>query len=78
MFPQFRSVPANDPSLAGKLAAPKNLFGQHSRYAIAPVHTRFDAIEWFVWDAQKNDENGNPDVIRQKPTLEKALAGLED
>jgi hypothetical protein len=73
----FPTVPANDPSKKGRLAAPKQLFGDHHRYAVAPLHTRFDAIVWFVWDANiYADENGGPDVIRQAETLEEAVAGL--
>ena len=67
----------NNPKLAGQLAAKKELFGGHSRYAIAPIHTRFDAVEWFVWDAEKIDPvTGGPNVIRQAQTKSEALAGL--
>jgi len=67
----------NNPKLAGQLAAKKELFGGHSRFAIAPIHTRFDAVEWFVWDAEKIDPvTGGPDVIRQEQTKAEALAGL--
>lgn len=63
----------NNPNLAGQLAAKKVLFGGCSRYAIAPVHTRFDAVEWFVWDAETIDPlTGHPDVIAQEPTEELA------
>lgn len=55
----------NNPAYKGELAAPKYLFGEHSRYSIAPIHTRFDAVQWFVWDAETLDSNGLPDVIRQ-------------
>lgn len=55
----------NNPALEGQLAAPKKLFGEHNRFAIAPVHTRFDAVQWFIWDADTIDSDGNPDVIRQ-------------
>jgi hypothetical protein len=37
----------NDPTRRGQLAAPMRIFGEYSRYAVAPVHTRFDAVEWF-------------------------------
>lgn len=68
---------ANDPTRAGQLAARKKLFGDACRYAIAPVHTRFDAIEWFVWDAELPDPlTGFPSVIRQAPTIERALDQL--
>lgn len=68
----------NNPALAGSLAKKKEFFGDHSRYAIAPVHTRFDAVEWFVWDAMHpySDMNRGAEVIRQAATREEALAGL--
>lgn len=73
----FANIPANDPSKKGKLAARKQLFGDNKRYAVAPLHTRFDAIEWFVWDANVYaDETGMPEVIRQCSTLEEAISGL--
>jgi hypothetical protein len=68
----------NDPSRRGQLAAPKRLFGEYRRYAVAPVHTRFDAVEWFVWDAEITDPmTGRPDVIRQAASEAEAVAGLE-
>lgn len=66
----------NDKKKAGKLARPKITFGPHGRYAIAPVHTRFDAVQWFVWDAERPDEDGRASVIRQEDTEEKARMGL--
>jgi hypothetical protein len=56
----------NDPTKAGALAGRKHMFGNLSRFAVAPVHTRFDAVQWFVWDANRIDPvTGKPDVIRQ-------------
>lgn len=67
----------NNPKLAGQLAAKKELFGGHSRYAIAPIHTRFDAVEWFVWDAEQIDKQTKlASVIRQAQTKAEALVGL--
>jgi len=72
----FASV-TNNPSLKGSLAAPKQYFGEASRYAVAPVHTRFDAIEWFVWDAEHPNSNlDHAEIIRQAETLEEAVSGL--
>ena len=71
----FKSTYRNDPAKAGQLAARKHLFGDCSRYAVAPVHTRFDAVQWFVWDAEFT-ECGMPCVIRQADTLENAVHGL--
>jgi hypothetical protein len=68
---------ANNPARKGELAAGKQLFGDCSRYAVAPVHTRFDAVEWFVWDAEHpTSEMFRPAVIRQAATLEEAVKGL--
>lgn len=69
----------NDPSKHGQLAAKRVLFGDFSRYSIAPVHTRFDRVMWFVWDAEtvSVDGTGLPEVIRQAWTREEALRGLE-
>ncbi len=73
----FPSTLTNNPMLRGSLAAPKQRFGDWGRYAIAPVHTRFDDLEWFVWDAEVIDEaTGLAAVIRQAPTMEEALRGL--
>lgn len=67
----------NDPSKAGQLAARKTSFGEFSRFAVAPVYTRFDALEWMVWDVEVTDEvTGGPAVIRQAATREAAVAGL--
>lgn len=74
----FASDYVNNPIRAGELAARKRLFGPYSRYAVAPVYTRFDAIEWFVWDAEDPcDIDGLPSVMRQASTLEEALRGLD-
>lgn len=67
----------NNPARKGELAAPKRLFGEYSRYAVAPVHTRFDRVQWFVWDADEIDPVTNgPAVIRQEDTEAEAIAGL--
>lgn len=73
----FPSPLTNDATRRGQLAAPKQFFGDYRRYAVAPVHTRFDALEWFVWDAEHalSDLN-HAEVIRQAPSLEEAVAGL--
>lgn len=58
----------------GSLAARKVTFGDMSRYAVAPVHSRFGGVSWFVWDADV--EADGPAIIRQAETLVGALAGL--
>lgn len=67
----------NIPERAGQLATAKLLFGPNCRYAVAAVYTRFEHVEWFVWDADRPREDGSPDVIRQEATLAAAIAGLE-
>jgi len=67
----------NLPNLAGSLAARKELFGEWKRYAVYPVHTRFDAVQWFVADAFALDEAGMPEIIRQAATKEEAMKGVE-
>lgn len=69
-------VSANNPALKGQLAGQKLLFGEFSRYAVAPIFTRFEAVEWFVWDAEILNSYGNPEVIRQASSFEEAVNGL--
>lgn len=66
----------NNPAKKGEIAGRKSLFGDYSRYAVAPVHTRFESIAWFVWDAETTDENGFPETIRIADTYEEAILGL--
>ena len=67
----------NDPRQAGKLASSKVLFGEASRYAVFAVHTRFDAVEWFVTDAETVDEvTDGPAVVRQADRFEDAVGGM--
>ena len=76
---KFKRAYANNPTRKGELAARKQLFGDCSRYAVAPVHTRFDTVQWFVWDAELTcRETGLPEVIRQAETLGEALHGITD
>lgn len=70
------TVSTNNQNLNGSFAGPKVLFGEFNRYAVAPVHTRFDAVEWFVWDAHLLDEAGRPEVIRQAKSFDDAVSGL--
>lgn len=69
----------NDPKLAGALACKpaKKMIINDYRYAVAPVHTRFGTVEWFVWDAEHpNSDTKRAEVIRQEDTFEKAIEGL--
>jgi hypothetical protein len=71
------SLPFNNPAMAGQAAARKRLFGEYSRYAVWPIHTRFGQLQWLVADAHVTDEvTGGPAVIRQEDTEEEAVAGL--
>jgi hypothetical protein len=67
----------NNPNLASKLASDKVLFGECSRYALFAVHTRFDAVQWVVADAESPDHTGLPRIVRQADTPEQAVAGLQ-
>ena len=67
----------NDPARKGELASRKVLFGDHHRYALFAVHTRFDELSWFVTDAEIIDNvTGKPAVIRQEDSPWMALDGL--
>ena len=72
----------NDPSRKGELAAEKRIFGKNSRYAVAPVHSRFDKVGWFVWDAETFGDEYDPiigylpAIIRITDSYEEAVAGL--
>jgi len=66
----------NDPRKAGQFAGERERFGPFRRYAVAPVHTRFEAVQWFVWDAEAPTDDGLMAVIRQENTREDAMRGL--
>lgn len=71
---------SNSPAKAGKLASKTVFFGGDtgSRYAVRAIHTRFDAVQWFVTDACVTDEaTGLAAVIRQNDDFETAVAGLD-
>jgi hypothetical protein len=72
----------NDPARNGELAADKQFFGPLNRYAAAPVHSRFENVCWFVWDADVPGDDYDPimgyspAVIRITDSFTKAVAGL--
>jgi hypothetical protein len=68
---------ANNPNLRGQHASNSLLFGEHDRYAVYAIHTRFDSVQWFVADAMVND-NGLPEIIRQDNDFDNAVNGLEE
>ena len=72
----------NDPSRKGELTASKRIFGKNNRYAVAPVHSRFDKGNWFVWDAETPGDEYDPiigylpAIIRIVDSYAEAVAGL--
>jgi hypothetical protein len=55
----------NNQKLAGQPAA-KKLFSNDYRYALFPVHTRFECCDWFITDAYTVDDvTGKAGVIYQ-------------
>jgi hypothetical protein len=67
----------NSPNQRGSLASSKVRFGDFGRFAVAAVHTRFDAVAWFVWDAETPDDiTDMPAVIRQAGTFSEAVGGM--
>ena len=68
----------NNPQTPGKQASRKVAFGPRHRFAIAAVHSRFDSVDWFVWDAEVwSSETDGPAIIRQSLTPARALDGLD-
>jgi hypothetical protein len=78
----------NDSSRAGQYAAFALSFGpiltagpnrgRQRRYRVAPIHTRFGVVSWFVWDTTDMDPRtqGYP-IIRQAATRDEAVRGLD-
>jgi hypothetical protein len=52
----------NNPKLAGKRAGKARFFGPYSRFAVYPMHTRFEDIAWVVSDAEVADEYNLPKI----------------
>lgn len=76
-MPQYPfTLPCNTPALAGKMAGRAIPAGEFGRYRVYPVHTRFDAVQWFATDADRLDSAGLPAVVRQCRTFADAVAGL--
>ena len=53
----------NNPKLAGKRAGKARFYGPYSRFAVYPIHTRFEDITWVVSDADTLDQFGLPDIF---------------
>lgn len=74
----------NDSTRAGQKACERVLFADkdsstsRNRFGVEAIHTRLNAVEWFVFDADVCDkDNGNlASLIRQHPSFEKAIEGL--
>ena len=66
----------NDTKKAGQPASKKVLFGDNSRYAVQAIHTRFSAVEWFVWDALV-PHSERPAIIRQCGSYETATENIK-
>lgn len=74
----FPATIPNDNSAPGTPALPKQYFGKNSRYAIAPVNTRFGDVAWFIWDAETTDqETERAAVLFQYSTREDAFETAE-
>ncbi len=69
----------NNSKLAGaEIKGTSETFGAFGRYRVFAVHTRFDAVQWFVKDAECIDELTElPAVIRKADTKAEAMKGLE-
>jgi hypothetical protein len=76
--PDVEPVLVNDPSRKGEIACSKEVFGDHSRYAVYAVHTRFDAVHWVVADAETIDPVTGEYCawIRQGDSKKEVLEGL--
>lgn len=68
----------NDVSKAGMIASKPQFFMLH-QIKVAAIHTRFDNVQWFVWDAGVIDETtGHPEVVGQYDTEDEAIARAKD
>jgi hypothetical protein len=76
-FAKTIRLEANNPSQSGRLASDRIRFGEFGRFALAAVHTRFEAVTWMVFDAEQEDElTGKPKIIRQADSAAEAIRGL--
>ena len=55
----------NEAAKAGQNAAGPIFFGANFEIEVVPVHTRFEAVSWFVIDRTDVDEFDMPPVIGQ-------------
>ena len=78
MFVSLSSLSTqNNPNKKGEKASPFAVFGECSRYKVCAVHTRFDSVSWFVFDAEQTDcITGRSLVIKQESSLIAAIKDL--
>jgi len=63
----------NDTNKAGMIASKPKFFMLH-QLKVAAIHTRFDRVQWFIWDANIIDElTGHPEVVGQYDTEDEAV-----
>jgi hypothetical protein len=78
--PQFPAAPVaetNNAAKRGLRASAVVRFGPVLRFAAFAVHTRFDAVQWFIADDLVLDPlTGRPEIIGQAATFDAAIAGL--
>lgn len=70
---QQPNTAVNNPKKAGKNASKVIFLDSEKRYAVRAVHTRFEAIQWFVTDSSVLDDLGLATVIRQENTFADAI-----
>ena len=51
----------NDPARKGQRAGKSRFYGPRSRFALYPIHTRFEQVAWVVADAETPDSYGLPE-----------------
>jgi len=68
-------IPENDSRHCGEIAGGQwLLFGENSRYKVAPVHG-MAGLEWWVWDAETmTDETLSPKIVCVDREFEQAVA----
>ena len=66
----------NNPARAGQEASKGEYIGEFKRYRVVPVYTPFNYLQWYVWDAEKPDDNGKPTLIKIASSREEAITGL--
>ncbi|GIX10355.1 hypothetical protein [Elioraea sp.] len=77
----MRATIINNPALKGRRAGKANFYGPHKRFALYPIHTRFDAVAWVVSDAETVDTDGLPEIAifdREQEAIAHAERRAED